>query len=139
MATQTTFGCAICTESFDAHKKVCATRCGHVYHENCIQMWMQTQTRQSIPTNCPKCRATVTETLRLFLHQVSAAPSDFEDISESECESIDTMIDSDTATLSPISTSSVDSSILTFPWESDASDEMQDSDEGLDDFIRDHT
>lgn len=70
-AAQCTFGCEICTESFqdDLHKKVCAIPCGHVHHEKCLERWFLTQCQQMRPTNCPKCRAPATnhQMIRLFL------------------------------------------------------------------------
>lgn len=96
MTTSFTFGCAICTESFDIHKKVCATRCGHVYHETCLQRWMTSQSTQMIPTTCPKCRAAVCghQVLRLFLHQVDSSDSEHDASSENEAESDDDSIHS---------------------------------------------
>lgn len=70
-AAKCTFGCEICTESFqdDLHKKVCAIPCGHVHHEKCLERWFLTQRDQMRPTNCPKCRApaSIHQMIRLFL------------------------------------------------------------------------
>lgn len=102
MTASFTFGCAICTEGFDIHKKVCATRCGHVYHDTCLHRWMMSQsTRGYHPTTCPKCRASVSnhQVLRLFLHQVDVSSergsgSEHDSHSENEAESDDDSIHS---------------------------------------------
>lgn len=79
MAAEFIFGCAICADGFDAHKRVCALFCGHMYHKFCLKKWFDTQIQQRLETNCPKCRAKITwigQILPLYLHQVVSVTED---------------------------------------------------------------
>ncbi|XP_006820068.1 E3 ubiquitin-protein ligase TRAIP-like [Saccoglossus kowalevskii] len=43
--------CTICSDLFEVESNVSATHCGHVFHEHCLQRWLnQSKT-------CPQCRA----------------------------------------------------------------------------------
>jgi len=41
--------CAICTEQFDNARDVSAIRCGHIFHADCLQAWLNRS------TTCPEC------------------------------------------------------------------------------------
>jgi hypothetical protein len=47
--------CAICQESVESSFSR-IRRCGHIYHETCLTMWLQTSVR------CPVCRHDIRET-----------------------------------------------------------------------------
>lgn len=70
MTTQFLFGCAICYNCFNADDRVCSTRCGHIFHQNCLLRWFGAQDPRA--KNCPKCRkpSAESEIIRLFLEQV---------------------------------------------------------------------
>lgn len=85
------FGCAICSDTFDVnvqHNICTIASCGHVYHENCLKRWFRTQTQQSIPSSCPKCRvpATANQMIRLFLHQTISEDNDASTQEDDEVE-----------------------------------------------------
>ncbi|GBM85293.1 E3 ubiquitin-protein ligase TRAIP [Araneus ventricosus] len=46
-------GCVICQDRFDAAVGIVTTKCGHVFHNNCIDRWLE----QSY--TCPECRSKV--------------------------------------------------------------------------------
>ncbi|XP_031637555.1 uncharacterized protein LOC116349987 [Contarinia nasturtii] len=129
MSTQFTFGCAICADIFDAQNNVCATRCGHVYHESCLRKWLLTQTRQEIPNTCPKCRTTIRGGIRLFLHHIIAPEiidnSDNSEITEAKDDDDATDIDdpplSPSSTVSQTSLTSSLSTLSTITQRSDSS------------------
>ncbi|CAJ0596291.1 unnamed protein product [Cylicocyclus nassatus] len=57
--------CVICTKVFDK-TNMTALQCGHVFHEECMQRWLE---HRDSPT-CPSCRASINKDLivrRLFL------------------------------------------------------------------------
>lgn len=59
MANSTVVGCSICFESFKCNTQenliALATPCGHIYHQSCLQKWMDGS------TSCPDCRNTIND------------------------------------------------------------------------------
>ena len=47
-----TIGCSTCIEAFTPESEVSTTPCNHVFHTNCLTLWLETGVRKS----CPKCR-----------------------------------------------------------------------------------
>ena len=47
--------CSICTEAMT--ENLSTTSCGHLFHTNCLQTWMNQSTNQS---RCPICRSNIT-------------------------------------------------------------------------------
>lgn len=47
----THFACAICTDNVCPSKNVSVTKCGHMFHSECIAQWLNET------ENCPHCRA----------------------------------------------------------------------------------
>ena len=45
--------CNICIENFKLNEVYVQTRCGHLFHNNCLKNWL---TVSSINNNCPTCR-----------------------------------------------------------------------------------
>ena len=43
--------CIICMESFNENELVKQLSCGHIFHEDCINQWLEQQ------KNCPFCKA----------------------------------------------------------------------------------
>nr|AFJ24729.1 TRAF interacting protein [Schmidtea mediterranea] len=43
--------CSICQQSFSENCTVSALLCGHVFHSNCLTMWLNNK------SNCPQCRS----------------------------------------------------------------------------------
>ena len=43
--------CSTCLESFNLRSDVSTTPCGHVFHTDCIEKWLQSGKNQ-----CPQCR-----------------------------------------------------------------------------------
>ena len=43
--------CSTCLESFSARSDISTTMCGHVFHTDCIEKWLQNGKNQ-----CPQCR-----------------------------------------------------------------------------------
>ena len=56
--------CPTCLESFTSKNHTVTTECGHLFHEDCIQSWLETG-----KTTCPKCRMKISRKtlIRLFL------------------------------------------------------------------------
>jgi len=56
--------CPTCLESFTSKNHTVTTKCGHLFHEDCIQSWLETG-----KTTCPKCRRKISKKklIRLFL------------------------------------------------------------------------
>eukprot|EP00747_Dinoflagellata_sp_TGD_P051224 gnl/TRDRNA2_/TRDRNA2_147219_c1_seq2.p1 gnl/TRDRNA2_/TRDRNA2_147219_c1~~gnl/TRDRNA2_/TRDRNA2_147219_c1_seq2.p1 ORF type:complete len:331 (-),score=49.32 gnl/TRDRNA2_/TRDRNA2_147219_c1_seq2:36-998(-) len=50
--------CCICTEEFDADQPIRQTPCQHLFHEECLQKWVEGHRR-----SCPLCRANILEQL----------------------------------------------------------------------------
>lgn len=50
---QLNVGCEICLDNFDNERFAVAIRCGHVFHEDCLQQWFRSNQA------CPKCRLSV--------------------------------------------------------------------------------
>ncbi|GBM85299.1 hypothetical protein AVEN_231117-1 [Araneus ventricosus] len=59
--------CAICQDSFEAVVGIVATKCGHVFHNNCINRWLARS------YTCPECRSNVSvnSLTELFFHDMS--------------------------------------------------------------------
>ena len=45
--------CSICLENFDVGQKISELSCGHLFHKECVEQWMQNN------HNCPLCRLSV--------------------------------------------------------------------------------
>ena len=43
--------CPTCWDSIDAESQVVSTPCGHVFHSDCIETWIDKGKK-----NCPQCR-----------------------------------------------------------------------------------
>ena len=48
--------CAICLREIDEDKAV-VTSCGHVFHEDCLESWMQYCSKEQKQASCPECRS----------------------------------------------------------------------------------
>ena len=48
--------CAICLREIDEEKAV-VTSCGHVFHEDCLESWMQYCSKEQRQASCPECRS----------------------------------------------------------------------------------
>ena len=48
--------CSICLELFILTSGIHTTRCGHVFHYECIQKWLENEIQQLGIQNCPQCR-----------------------------------------------------------------------------------
>ena len=48
--------CSICLESFVLTSDIHTTRCGHVFHYDCIRKWLESEIQQVGIENCPQCR-----------------------------------------------------------------------------------
>jgi hypothetical protein len=42
--------CVICIDELESNTHVCATKCGHVFHFECLNEWLLTN------QSCPQCR-----------------------------------------------------------------------------------
>ena len=69
MSLHSTTFCAICIEPITSDKKVCVLECGHIYHQDCISPWFNSQMKQNDKPTCPTCRGGM-ETLKLEIHTV---------------------------------------------------------------------
>ncbi|GBO40380.1 hypothetical protein AVEN_244681-1 [Araneus ventricosus] len=60
-------GCVICKDPFDAAVGIVATKCGHVFHNHCINDLLLRS------RNCPECRSNVSENsiTKLSFHDIS--------------------------------------------------------------------
>lgn len=47
--------CGICLNPCELDKKIVATDCNHLFHENCLALWA------NMHPNCPVCRADINE------------------------------------------------------------------------------
>jgi len=48
--------CSICLESFILTSGIHTTRCGHVFHYECIRKWLESEIQQIGIQHCPQCR-----------------------------------------------------------------------------------
>ena len=53
--------CPICFESFESNAKVVVLGCNklHMLHENCYNMFLQTNEKNGVSSVCPMCRAPI--------------------------------------------------------------------------------
>ncbi|GBM85292.1 hypothetical protein AVEN_231112-1 [Araneus ventricosus] len=60
-------GCVICRDLFDAAVGIVTTKCGHLFHNICIDRWLARS------YTCPECRSNVSENslTKLFFHDIS--------------------------------------------------------------------
>lgn len=49
--TEMDFGCIICQDTFSSGGPCVVTKCGHIFHDNCITDWINKS------RTCPSCRA----------------------------------------------------------------------------------
>lgn len=69
--------CVICSDSFDEINPIAAAPCGHVYHANCLTMWIgQSKT-------CPQCRS------RTFLKGIQRLYFNFQPKSDSNSSDLE--------------------------------------------------
>ena len=56
--------CPICLQGFKSKNHTITTACGHLFHEDCIQSWLDTG-----KTTCPKCinKISKKKLIRLYL------------------------------------------------------------------------
>uniref|UniRef100_A0A1A9ZR22 RING-type domain-containing protein n=1 Tax=Glossina pallidipes TaxID=7398 RepID=A0A1A9ZR22_GLOPL len=55
--------CVICMDNFKhSGNSTCSTRCGHLFHEHCIQTWRISSTK------CPICKKEYRSIVKLFLN-----------------------------------------------------------------------
>ncbi|XP_046442204.1 E3 ubiquitin-protein ligase TRAIP-like [Daphnia pulex] len=66
--------CAVCWDPFCDSDFVMAPRCGHLFHNKCIQQWLGTH------RDCPTCRqaSSIRELRRVFLDSVEVDPADLQ-------------------------------------------------------------
>lgn len=56
--------CSICLESFTQRSDISTTLCGHVFHTNCIQRWLQNGRKI-----CSQCRKGCKQTIKLYFSE----------------------------------------------------------------------
>ena len=56
--------CSICLESFMQRSDISTTLCGHVFHTNCIQRWLQNGRKI-----CSQCRKGCKQTIKLYFSE----------------------------------------------------------------------
>ena len=63
LVTEVEHICAICFEGIDENQRRSGANCNHVFHDSCLNTWIETQRETMItegyqlPTSCPLCRA----------------------------------------------------------------------------------
>ncbi|KAF5736759.1 RING/U-box superfamily protein [Tripterygium wilfordii] len=68
--------CAVCLNEFQEDEKLrIIPNCSHVFHIDCIDVWLQNN------ANCPLCRTSISSTARFQLDQITAPSSSPEDSS----------------------------------------------------------
>ena len=45
--------CCICVEEFQKDSQVYKTSCGHVFHHECLQKWIQVKAKKRQDPDCP--------------------------------------------------------------------------------------
>lgn len=65
------FECAVCLNEFHEEEKLrVIPNCGHVFHIDCIDVWLQNN------ANCPLCRTSISMTIQFpILNQVNISPT----------------------------------------------------------------
>ena len=48
--------CSICLEEYENENKILKYPCGHIFHDNCIDTWINTEVDMKITPSCPNCR-----------------------------------------------------------------------------------
>lgn len=61
--------CCICLEYFDGVSKILTPICGHLFHENCINVWLEKN------ESCPQCRLAVRRNQMHFVHLTATVTS----------------------------------------------------------------
>lgn len=63
--------CCICLDEFsaDGESKIVTPKCGHLYHENCINSWLTNN------ASCPQCRHAVNRNKLQIVHLTATAIS----------------------------------------------------------------
>ena len=61
--------CSTCLESFTSKSDISTTPCGHVYHTNCIEEWLENG-----QTGCPQCRKKCIsgEIIKLYFSEIES-------------------------------------------------------------------
>lgn len=49
------FACVICLDGMKSEEEIVATKCGHIYHFDCLNKWIFKS------NTCPECRSTLPE------------------------------------------------------------------------------
>ena len=79
--------CSICLEEFEDNETISKTSCNHMFHETCLETWLNTNTK------CPFCRNTLKEEsnnlinirnledrIDLFINQIQLNNTDYMNI-----------------------------------------------------------
>lgn len=61
--------CCICCEEFTASEKILTPKCGHLFHELCVNPWLNQN------PSCPQCRLAVTREDCHYVHLTAAETS----------------------------------------------------------------
>lgn len=69
--------CCICLENFDGICKILTPTCGHLFHGNCINVWLEKN------ETCPQCRLAVNRNQLHFVHLTATVTSRRESIFDS--------------------------------------------------------
>jgi len=51
--------CSICLEEFYTKSELAYTKCSHVFHKECLGLWIQKSTNRSSSYSCPLCRGQI--------------------------------------------------------------------------------
>ena len=80
--------CSICIEPIVDSTKLIYLDCNHVFHKNCLQEWVKSQSKQDNTINCPLCRYTIINNYKIvYNHRESERDP------ESDTESLSDFLD----------------------------------------------
>lgn len=61
--------CSICLDDVLENENSTRTSCGHVFHKNCLESWInQSRAQNSDIYSCPLCRSNITENHPIFYY-----------------------------------------------------------------------